>query len=64
MTEAEAELEAKRLFGEDSFAEYDDEQQNRRYYIGACPKLPGEYTGFMGFSWEEAFNYAKRFVDG
>jgi len=59
MTNKEAEIETKKLFGEDSFTECDDNpQQSRRYYVGACPKIPGVYLGFMGFSWEEALNYA------
>lgn len=55
----EAELETIKLFGEDSFTESDDHGSQVRYYVGACPKTPGSYKGFMGFSWEEALNLAK-----
>lgn len=59
MTEIEAVIETKRLFGEDSFTEFDDHGGIDRYYVGALPKVPGAYMGFMGFSWEEALRFAK-----
>jgi len=59
MKYAEAVIETKSLFGEDSFTESDYQTENRRYYVGACPKSPGVYQGFMGFSWREALDYAK-----
>jgi len=59
MSDEQAVIETKKLFGEDSFAEFDDQDQPRRYYVGACPKSPGVYQGFMGFSWQEALDYAK-----
>lgn len=55
----EAEAETIKLFGEDSFTESDDLGERVRYYVGACPKTPGAYQGFMGFSWEEALRFAK-----
>ena len=62
MSQTDALKETKKMFGEDSFAEFDDDKK-RRFYVGACPKLPGAYLGFMGFSWQEALDYAKkRFV--
>lgn len=59
MTEEDALTETKKLFGEDSFAEFDDAGGIDRYYVGALPKSPGPYTGFMGFSWEEALTFAR-----
>lgn len=59
MTEEEATVETKRLFGEDSFTEYDDAGGIDRYYIGALPISPGAYIGFMGFSWAQAVELAK-----
>lgn len=59
MTEKDAIAETKKLFGEDSFAEFDVYGGIDRYYVGALPKSPGAYTGFMGFSWEEALKLAK-----
>ncbi len=62
MTHEEAVIEAKSLFGEDSFAECDEQENDqgiRRYYVGPCPKSPGMYLGSMGFSWREALDYAK-----
>lgn len=62
MTYEEAILETRKLFGDDSFAECDDQENDngiKRYYVGRCPKLPGIYQGYMGFSWEEALDYAK-----
>jgi hypothetical protein len=59
MTPDEAEAETIKLFGEDSFTESDDSGEVPRYYVGACPKSPGAYTAFMGFSWEEALDFAK-----
>jgi len=60
MTEEEARVETIKLFGQDSFTEFDDFGGINRYYIGALPKSPGPYTGFMGRSWEEALDFAKR----
>lgn len=58
--EVEAIVETKKLFGEDSFTEYDDEgPEGRRFYVGQCPKEPGTYPGFMGYSWEEALELAR-----
>ncbi len=59
MTNDKAIVKAKNLFGEDSFAEADEREENKRYYVGACPVLPGAYVGYMGYSWEEAFAFAK-----
>lgn len=59
MTNKEAEIQTEAIFGKDSFAECDDQEQNRRYYVGRCPKMAGAYVGFMGYSWEEALRYAK-----
>ncbi len=59
MTEDEAIAETKKLFGEDSFTEFDDAGGIDRYYVGALPSSPGPYIGFMGFSWEEAVGLAK-----
>lgn len=59
MNEDEARIETIKLFGEDSFTEEDDAGGMVRYYIGALPKKPGTYTGFMGFSWEEALKFAE-----
>ena len=59
MTEAEAVIETKKIFGEDSFAESDDHGGIDRYYVGALPTSPGAYTGFIGLSWEEALRFAK-----
>lgn len=59
MTLEKAILKTKELFGEDSFTEYDDQEDKIRYYVGACPKSPGVYQGFMGFSWQEALDHAK-----
>ena len=67
MTYEEAVIETENLFGEDSFAECDDQENDngtKRYYVGACPKWAGVYQGFMGFSWEEALRYAKRNATG
>lgn len=58
MTEEEARAETIKLFGEDSFTEFDDQGGMDRYYVGSLPASPGAYRGFMGFSWEEALNYA------
>lgn len=55
MTEKDAIRIAEQRFGKDSFAEYDVPEEGRRYYVGPCPKRPGPYIGYMGFSWEEAF---------
>ena len=55
MIEKEAIEKAKRIFGVDSFAEFDDQG---RYYVGKCPEYPGAYIGYMGYSWEEAFKLA------
>ena len=58
----EAEAETIKLFGEDSFTEFDAGGAlvpQRRYYVGKCPIEPGAYTGFMGYSWEEALELAK-----
>lgn len=49
MTEQEAVVETRKLFGEDSFTECDDAGGIDRYYVGALPRTPGPYTGFMGF---------------
>ena len=50
MTLKKAIIETKKLFGEDSFTESDNQG---RYYIGACPVVPGAYRGFMGYSWQD-----------
>jgi hypothetical protein len=63
MTEEEARAETIKLFGEDSFTEFDDYGGIDRYYVGALPKLPGPYKGFMGFSWEEALGYATEMMN-
>ena len=49
MTLKKAIIETKKLFGKDSFTEKDNQG---RYYVGACPTVPGVYTGFMGHSWQ------------
>lgn len=61
MTFEEATAETKKLFGEDSFTEQDDHAgaHGMRYYVGKTPTSPGAYEGFMGFSWEEALEFAK-----
>lgn len=60
MNEKEATIETEKIFGEDSFTEFDDEgPSGRRFYVGACPTEPGAYQGFMGYSWEEALSFAK-----
>jgi len=59
MTEEEARVETVKLFGEDSFTEFDDAGGMDRYYVGALPKTPGSYQGFMGFSWEQALDLAR-----
>lgn len=59
MTEEEAVKVTKELFGEDSFTEFDDYGGTDRYYVGRLPTSPGSYTGFMGFSWEEALAFAR-----
>lgn len=61
MTDQQAEQEAVKIFGKDSFAEFDDEgPSGRRFYVGACPTEAGLYTGFMGYSWEEALELARK----
>jgi len=57
----QAEVETREIFGPDSFTETDEAYANgqTRYYVGACPTVPGEYRGFMGFSWEEALGFAR-----
>jgi hypothetical protein len=61
MTYEQARVETKALFGEDSFTEFDDEgAEGTRYYVGECPLVAGVYTGFMGYSWEEALDLAKK----
>lgn len=65
MTYKKAVLETKKLFGEDSFTERDEvnhKHRFRRYYVGKCPKSPGAYQGFMGYSWEEALALARKKV--
>ena len=63
MTQEEATVETKKLFGEDSFTEHDDQVPGRRYYVGQCPIFAGAYTGFMGYSWEAALAQAKKVED-
>lgn len=63
MTQEEAEAEAVKLFGDDCFAEVDREAGLTRYYVGACPKTPGPYQAFMGFSWEEALGLARQSLE-
>lgn len=58
MTEEEARVETIKLFGPDSFTEFDDDGECRRFYVGACPTEPGVYQGFMGFSWAQALLFA------
>lgn len=58
MTEVEARKQTIKLFGEDSFTERDFSGGLTRFYVGPLPKKPGKYTGFMGFSWEEALRHA------
>lgn len=58
MTEAEAAIETKRLFGEKSFTEFDDTGDIVHYYVGALPTTSGPYIGYMGLSWEEALKFA------
>jgi hypothetical protein len=60
MREHEARTETIKLYGEDSFTERDFTGGLTRYYVGQLPKTPGPYTGFMGFSWEEALYHARR----
>lgn len=61
MTKGEARTETIKLFGEDSFTEFDDEgPEGRRYYVGKCPTEPGVYCGYMGYSWEEALSLAAK----
>jgi len=66
MTYKNAVLETKKLFGKDSFTEHDEIETHKflykRYYVGECPKSPGAYQGFMGFSWEEALAHARKRV--
>lgn len=64
MTEEEATVETKALFGEDSFTEFDDAGGIDRYYVGALPSSPGPYIGFMGFSWEQVVKLAKASIIG
>lgn len=61
MTNKEAEQETIKLFGEDSFTESDiaPDGEHSRYYVGACPSISGIYKGYMGFSWEEALEFAR-----
>lgn len=64
MTQEKAAIEAEKLLGKDFFAECDCQfgerlMMNRRYYVGTRPKTPGPYHAYMGFSWEEALQYAK-----
>lgn len=59
MTEEEATIATKDLFGEDSFTEADDTGGVMRYYVGALPTIAGPYQGFMGYSWEEALSFAR-----
>lgn len=58
MTEAEARKQTIKLFGEDSFTEQDFSSGMTRFYVGQWPRKPGKYTGFMGFSWDEALRHA------
>ena len=60
MTEEEAVAATQELFGSDSFTECCDEEEPKRYYVGALPKASGPYIGYMGFSWEEALDFARR----
>ncbi len=60
MREQEAKLETVKLFGNDSFTERDFTGGLTRYYVGPLPKTPGPYTGYMGFSWEEALDHARK----
>ena len=60
MTFAKAIIETKKLFGEDSFTERDDQG---RYYIGACPVVPGAYQGFMGYSWQDVVTDAAKSME-
>lgn len=63
MTEEEATTKTKELFGDDSFTEFDNDDTGvTRYYVGACPKNPGKYSGYMGYSWEQALAIAKNFI--
>lgn len=62
MTEEEARAKTIKLFGEDSFTEFDGAGGMNRYYVGALPKTPGSYQGFMGFSWEEVLGIAREVV--
>jgi len=65
MTYKKAVAETIKLFGEDSFTERDEREgthRYRRYYVGECPKSPGVYQGFMGYSWEEALAHARKGV--
>lgn len=59
MTEEKARAVTVELFGEGSFTEFDDAGGIDRYYVGALPTESGPYTGFMGFSWEEALELAR-----
>ena len=59
MTEEKAVAETKKIFGEDSFTEFDNHGGIDCYYVGALPTSPGPYRGFMGFSWEEALAFAR-----
>jgi len=58
MTFEQAEIEVIRLFGEDNFMEHDEEEG--KYYIGEMPREAGAYTGYMGYSWEEAILFATK----
>lgn len=60
MTEDEARAQTIEIFGEESFTGYDDSGGRDRYYVGVLPKTPGEYMGFMGFSWEESLEFARK----
>lgn len=56
MDEQEARVATVIIFGEDSFTETDGDG---RYYVGKLPTSQGAYQGFMGFSWDEALEFAR-----
>lgn len=59
MTDEDARAETIKIFGEDSFTEDDEYGGSICYFVGPLPSQPGPYTGFMGFTWEEALRLAK-----
>lgn len=63
MTQREAEAETKMIFGESSFTECEVDGEVFKYYVGAIPKDPGRYEGYMGFSWDQALEFARNGIN-